>query len=415
MCGIGGVWGGEAAERAVEMARWLMHRGEEGIGYAYLTKDGLMRGEAVPRDASAAVVHARYSTTGPYGVQIQPVVVKYRDFEAAVAFNGTIVNFRELAPGAENDVEALARKFAELTWEHGLVEGLRELYAVIEGAASIVALTHTELIGVRDARGIRPLAFTTDAVASEDVALGSSAFELGPGRAVVVSDEAKKLIEYSEAAERLCALELVYFAHPASKLHGSRVGEVRRLLGRMLADGEGVEVDAVAYIPETARAAAAGYAEALGKPLMEAVVKNRYAGRVFIKPPQSREPAVAFRVVDEAVRGKRIALVDDSLIRGTNLGVLVRALRAAGAAEIHLRIASPPVKWPCYYGMDFQDPAELAASGRSVEEIARGLGADTLRYLDMEKFRRALGNAVCYGCFTGIYPTKITARPQRRR
>ncbi|MFB6491348.1 MAG: amidophosphoribosyltransferase [Thermoproteus sp. AZ2] len=403
MCGIGGVWGPGAVEAAAEMAKWLMHRGEEGVGYAYLSKDGVKVG-APAGEVEAAVVHTRYSTSGPYGVQIQPVLAKYRDLEAAVAFNGTVVNYKVLDPGAAADAEALAKKFVELVWEHGLAEGLRALYEAIEGAASIIALTQEALIAVRDIRGIRPLAYAGRAAASESIALEGASSEIPPGYAVVIKGGGAELVKYGEGVERLCALEYVYFAHPASRLGGRRVAEVRRALGAALAKREEVRVDAAAYVPETAETAAEAYAEALGKPLAEAIMKNRYAGRIFIKPPDKREPKAAFKVDAEAVAGKSIAVVDDSLIRGTNLGSLVKALRAAGARGVHLRIASPPIRWPCYYGMDFQTPEELAARGKTEGELAREIGADSLKYLPLEDFRTILGPNICYACFTGEYP-----------
>ncbi|MEL9990605.1 MAG: amidophosphoribosyltransferase [Thermoproteus sp.] len=406
MCGIGAVWGDGAYERAGALARWLMHRGEEGVGFAYLSGGRVELGR--PRDgADAVLVHTRYSTTGPYGVQIQPVLAKHRDFEVAVAFNGTVVNYRRLAPGASSDSEALAKRLAVLFWEYGPLDGLRALFDELVGAASLIALTPDGVVAARDPRGIRPLAFSTAAVASETVALGLDAEELAPGQALFYSKGSLKLADVSRGPERLCALEYVYFAHPASRLSGRGIWDVRRSLGRLLARGEGAEVDVVAYVPETARAAAIGYAEALGKPLVDAVVKNRYAGRIFIKPPGLRTADEAFRVVRDLVEGRRVALVDDSIIRGTNLRSIVLELKRAGAREVHVRIASPPVRWPCFFGMDFQNRKELIAANKNVEEIAAALGADSLRYLDFDLFSSALGPNVCYGCFTGVYPMKI--------
>lgn len=396
------------------MAPWLMHRGSEGIGYAYAGPDGLKLGEP-PEDAEAALVHTRYSTSGEYGVQLQPVIAKYRDLELAVVFNGTIVNYRRLAEGASFDGEALARALAREIWERGLEEGVSSVYSKIVGAASLVALTPWGLLAVRDPRGLRPLSYVRReggaAFASESVAVAGGE-ELPPGVAVLHGGRTA-VWKIPPGERRICSLELVYFAHPASVIGGRLVADVRRELGRALAEVEIRDFDVVAYVPETARAAAEAYAAALGKPLVDAVVKSRFAGRVFIAPPHLRNPVDAFRVVPELVAGRRVALVDDSLIRGTNARAVVRMLREAGAREVHVRIASPPVRWPCFFGMDFQTREELVAYGRDVEEVRKLIGADSLVYLPLDKFRRVIGNA-CYGCFTGEYPVPINVDEAER-
>ncbi|WP_052883231.1 amidophosphoribosyltransferase [Thermoproteus tenax] len=407
MCGIGAVWDRNVGIRAREMSVWLMHRGEEGVRYAFLRNGEIAVGDSVPEDAEAALVHARYSTTGPYGVQLQPVLARYRDLEVAVAFNGTVANYRQIAPRAKTDSEAYAQKLAEALWEHGLEEGLRELYSKIVGAASSVFITAELVVGFRDPRGVRPLSFSDDAAASETIALGGRGIDLRPGHAVVWSRGSARVVEVMSLKERLCSLEFVYFAHPGSRIQGRLVADVRRELGRRLAEGEDADIEVVAYVPETARHAAAGYAEGLGRPLVDAVLKNRYSGRIFIKPPYMRNASPSFRVVEDYVKGRRVALVDDSLIRGTNLRDIVVKLKAAGAREVHVRIASPPVKWPCFFGMDFQSRSELMANGRGLAEIARLLRADSLRYLSLEQFKVVIGERACYGCFTGRYPQRI--------
>lgn len=406
MCGIAGAWGRSAGEVAKRMAPWLMHRGHEGVGYAYVSQDGVKLGPP-PDDAEGALVHTRYSTSGAYGVQLQPVLAKHRDLELALVFNGTVVNYKQLADG-RFDGEALARALAREIWERGLEEGVIHVYSKIVGAASLLALTPWGLLAVRDPRGVRPLAYRHYgggmAFASETVALGGGQ-ELAPGLAVLYG---KRLAFWKipPGENKLCAMELVYFAHPASSMGGWLVADVRRALGRALAEVEDREFDVVAYVPETARTAAEAFAEALGKPLVDAVVKNRFAGRVFITPPHLRNPGDAFRAVPELVVGKRVALVDDSLIRGTNIRTVVRLLRDAGAREVHVRIASPPVMWPCFFGLDFPTRKELAAYKRGVEAIRAYIGADSLIYLPLEKFRQILGTA-CYGCFTGEYPIDV--------
>ncbi len=408
MCGIGGAWGGRAGERVRRMPPWLMHRGHEGVGYAYMKGGEIALGE--PRDdAEGALVHTRYSTSGEYGVQLQPVLAKYRDLEIAVVFNGTVVNYKRLGVESPSfDGDALAKALAREIWERGVEQGVISVYSKIVGAATLLALTPWGLLAVRDPRGIRPLAYRLYgegvAFSSETVALGGGQ-EVAPGLAVLYGKRmAFWKIPPGEA--KICAMELVYFAHPASILGNRLVADVRRALGRALAEVETHNFDVVAYVPETARTAAEAFAEALGKPLVDAVVKNRFAGRVFITPPHLRNPGDAFRAVPQLVEGRRVALVDDSLIRGTNIRTVVRLLKEAGAREVHVRIASPPVKWPCFFGMDFQTRRELVAHKRDVEAIRAYIGADSLIYLPLEKFRQILGSA-CYGCFTGEYPVQI--------
>lgn len=414
MCGIGGAWGRGAADAVAAMEPWLRHRGQEGVGYAYSLAGSLALGRP-PEEAEGALVHTRYSTTGPYGAALQPVLARHRDLELAVAFNGTIVNYRRLADGASFDGEALARALAREVWELGLEEGVRAVFGRMVGAASLVALTPWGLLAVRDPRGVRPLAVAQagglSAAASETVALDGGV-ELPPGVAVLFGRR-YAMWKLDVGGPAVCALEYVYFSHPASLLGGRRVADVRRALGRALAEGEDAELDAVAYIPESAREAAAGYAEALGLPLVEAVVKARSAGRLFIAPPHARSAHRAFRAVRELAAGRRLALVDDSLIRGTNVRAVVRMLREAGAREVHVRIASPPVRWPCFLGMDFQTRRELAAHGRDLEDVRQLIGADSLRYLDLNRFASIIGPA-CYGCFTGRYPLQVDVEEAER-
>jgi amidophosphoribosyltransferase len=325
--------------------------------------------------------------------------------ELAVAFNGTIVNYRQLDPSASFDGEALAKGLARAIWELGLEAGVAEIYRRIAGAASLVALLPWGLLAVRDPRGVRPLAVSNEGglfkAASETIALDGDGVELAPGVAALYGERISTW-KVDPQPPRLCALEYVYFTHPASSMGGRLVAEVRRPLGRALAE-EAERADVVAYVPETARHAAASFAERLGLEVVDAVVKSRYAGRVFLKPPSERDAETAFRVVEKLVAGRRVFLIDDTLIRGTNLRSIVPMLKAAGAAAVHVRIVSPPVRWPCFYGMDFQTRRELAMWGREVEDVRAMIGADTPRCMSMEKFAQVLGEGVCYACFTGEY------------
>jgi len=348
------------------MGLWLMHRGEEGVGYAYLDGGTPVIGEP-PDDASAAIVHTRYSTVGPYSTQLQPVLARYRDITVAVAFNGTVVNYKELASRisthADNDSVAVASFLAWSIWEYGLIEGLRELLRSVIGAISMVALIGDQMVAVRDPRGIRPLSFSGSRIASESSVLGPDADDVPPGHAVVFPGN--RVIELLNLGSSICALEFVYFARPESVIGGRLVYDIRYRLGEALAEEEFASIDAVTYIPETARIAALGYSNRLGRPIIDAIQKNRYIGRVFIKPPDARRSIDAFHIVP-IVKGLRIAVIDDSLIRGTNIRRIVSALKAAGAREVHVRIASPPIKWPCFMGIPLGGGVVSASTGSDV-------------------------------------------------
>lgn len=409
MCGIGGAWGTSAGMYVKKIAPWLLHRGQEGLGYAYYAGGSIRLGEP-PDEAEGALVHTRYSTTGPYGEQLQPVLGKYRDLEIAVVFNGTVVNYKRLGvPSPSFDGEALAKALAAEIWERGVEEGVAAVYNKIVGAASLLALTPWGILAVRDPRGVRPLSYRQEGdaliFASESVAIDGGA-EIPPGLAILYG---RRMLMWKipPGESKICALEYVYFSSHASRLGGRLVHDVRKNLGAALAEGETEEIDVVTYIPETARVAASAYAERLKKPVVEAVLKNRYVGRVFISPPAARSPGDAFKVVAELVRGLRVAVIDDSLIRGTNISAVVKKIREAGAAAVHVRIASPPIRWPCFFGLDFQSRQELAAYGRDVEEVREAIGATTLRYLPLEAFKKILGPNICYGCFTGEYPQPL--------
>ena len=409
MCGIGGAWGSGAGGLVKKLAPWLLHRGQEGVGYAYYLGGELKIG-APPDEAEGALVHTRYSTTGPYGEQTQPILARYKDLEIAVVFNGTVVNYRRLGvPSPKFDGEALAKRLVYEIWERGVEDGVTEVYRKIVGAASLIALTPWGILAVRDPRGVRPLAYSQEGdlltLASEDSVLGRGA-EVPPGLAILYGRR-MAIWKVPPGELKICALEFVYFSSHATTLSGRLVYDVRTRLGAALAELETEEIDVVTYIPETARVAALAYAERINRPLVEAVLKNRYAGRVFIAPPTVRSPGDVFKIVSPLVKNKRVAVVDDSLIRGTNISTVVKMLREAGASAVHIRIASPPVKWPCFFGLDFQTRRELAAYGRDEEEVRESIGATTLRYLPLDIFKKILGPDVCYGCFTGEYPQPV--------
>jgi amidophosphoribosyltransferase len=391
-----------------------MHRGQEGVAYACLVDGAVVRlGDPSGIESNLCIGHARYSTSGPYGVETQPLVLG-DDF--ALVFNGTITNYRRImrrlvelgyGPLQDYDGAVLATYIRHLLRSHGNEEGMRRAMATLEGSYSMVVINGGELLIARDPWGFRPLAIGYSrsgfAVASETSAieaLGMRWSEVEPG--VAVSPE-RELVRMRSGRRAHCALEYIYFLRPDSFFNGVRAYEARKRLGIALARKETEEVDLVSPIPETARVAAQSYAWSLGKPVEEVVVKNRYLGRGFIKPPAQRGSEL-FNVISDVVRGKSVALVDDSIIRGDTMGRVISRIRDSGARRIHVRVSSPPVRYPCFMGMDFPSRRELVAHGKSVEEVRRIIGSDSLVYLSVEEMEEAIGVEVCAACFTGRYP-----------
>ncbi len=423
MCGIWAYLGLNAGSNVAKLTPWLIHRGQEGVSFVCHVNGEILR----PSDASAVkstlcLGHARYSTSGPYGVELQPIVLG-NDF--ALVFNGTISNYIELIKRLRDlgvdfrtnyDALVLAHYMRELLTRRGIDGGVNELFRTLRGGYSIIATWRDSLIVVRDPWGIRPLAIGSDgngiAIASETAALEALSMnwrEVEPGKALVLRGSGGEYwIEGPRVRKAHCALEYIYFLRPDSHFNGISVYDARRRLGMALARKEwDHDIDLVTPVPETARIAAEAYAEGIGKPIHELIIKNRYVGRGFIKPPRERSVNM-YNVVRDFVKGRSVALVDDSIIRGDTLGKVLPKFRRVGARAIHVRVSSPPIRYPCFMGMDFPTRRELVAHGRSIDEIRDYLGADSLVYLTVNELMDAIGTTeLCTACFTGNYPFNI--------
>jgi amidophosphoribosyltransferase len=322
--------------------------------------------------------------------------------------------------------ELLARE-ADLSLEEAIVRTMPRL----EGAFSLVIMDERTLYGVRDRHGVRPLCIGKLpggwVIASETAALdivgATLVREVEPGEVVAIDEKGLRARRFAPPEPRLCVFEHVYLARADSTLGGQSVHQVRRALGAALAVEEPVEADLVIPVPDTAWSAAAGYAEASGIPFGEGLMKNRYVGRTFIQPSQTmRQLGIRIKLnpLREAIRGLRLVVVDDSIIRGNTTKAIVTMLREAGAREVHVRITSPPVRWPCFYGIDMPTRTELIASDLLSDEVASYIGADSLGYLSLEALTETAADpgegpgGLCTACFTGNYPIPVEARFQSK-
>jgi amidophosphoribosyltransferase len=451
-CGVFGIY---APERRVANLTFdglyaLQHRGQESAGMAVsdgntvmVVKDmGLVATVFDERTLSGlsghlAIGHTRYSTHGSSDwAGAQPVYRPVGRAGFALGHNGNLTNTDELAekagmlPGSiatDSDVvaELLANSFPET---EDLVGALQAVLPIVEGAYSFVLMDTDRLYGVRDPYGFRPLCLgrlgPEDApegwvLASETPALSvigaSFVREIEPGELVVIDADGPQTHQISwlkEVEPRLCIFEFAYIARPDSRLYGREVHETRCRMGELLAQQAPAEADLVMGVPESGVPAAEGFARASGIPYGQGLVKNRYIGRTFIAPDQKdRTDAVRRKLnpLSETIAGKRLVVVDDSIVRGTTQRSVVRMLREAGATEVHLRISSPPWRWPCFYGIDTPSFDELLAVNHSVEEITEILGADSLAYISVENLKEAIGKdgGFCDACFTGNYPTTV--------
>ncbi len=443
-CGVVAVVAKEAARLTFFGLFALQHRGQESAGIAtlesgsiHLHKDiGLVTQvfrdqNLTPLTGSIAIGHTRYSTTGRSSARnAQPFVIDTQYGPLALGHNGNIANAPELrrqllAKGlglmTGSDSELLAMMLAGTpgaSWSARIASAMRSWI----GAYSLVLLTREGVFAVRDPWGFRPLAWGRIdsggwALASETSALrvmGCAEYEeIAPGEILHFSE--KGLVERVSAGiaapHAACSFEYVYFSRPDSVWNGKNIHAVRRRTGEILAEEAPAEADLVIPVPDSSIAAAIGYAHRSGIPFGEGLVKNRYIGRTFIEPTKAlRRQGVAlkFSPLKEALDGARIVLVDDSIVRGTTTGPIVALCRAAGAREIHLRIASPRILHPCYMGVDMGTERDLIAVTRSPDEIARMVGADSLSYLSVEGLTRAIGvDGICRACFDGKYPIPI--------
>ena len=422
----------------------LQHRGQESCGIA-LNVDGVLTGyrdlglvsevftkrvlEELPRGAKMATGHVRYATAGQRSrSNAQPMVLHHCKGAMAVCHNGNLVNAPKLRRKLEmsgsifhgtSDTEVIAYLLTQNRLLTPNIEmAVSRTMDDIEGAYSLVIMTHTKLIAARDPNGFRPLCIgkrgNAYVLASETCALDTIGAEFVrdvlPGEIVTITQEGIKsdtrLCQKQQTAH--CVFEYIYFARPDSVIDGVSVYHSRLMAGKYLAMDSPVDADIVVGVPESGNAAALGYSLQSGIPYGTAFVKNGYVGRTFIKPKQSsRESSVRVKlnVLREAVEGKRVIMIDDSIVRGTTSDRIVHMLREAGAKEVHMRVSSPPFLWPCYFGTDVPAREQLIAYNRTVEEIRQVIGADSLGYLDCSRLRQMAGDLpICTGCFTGNYP-----------
>lgn len=444
-CGVFGVYQHpEAANLAYLGLYAQQHRGQESAGIVSSNGKSLIshRGMGLVADVfnntiitklegTSAIGHNRYSTTGSTTINnCQPLVVEYARGGLALAHNGNLVNFQELRERLESngsifqsssDSEVMIHLIAA-SHAPTLPERVAEALAQVRGAYSLVVLTESSLIAVRDPHGFRPLVLgrlnNATIVASETCALdlvrAEYIREIDPGEMIVVDEDGmRSMSPFAHAPTRRCIFEYVYFSRPDSQVYGRNVYQVRKQQGRALARESPAEADIVVPVPDSGTPAALGFAEESGIPFEMGLVRSHYVGRTFIEPRQSIRHfgvKIKFNPVAELLRGKRIVLIEDSLVRGTTLRKVIPMLRQAGAREVHMRIASPPNTDSCFYGIDTPTREELLASSHSVEEIRRYITADSLAYLSWDglySFNGASREGFCDACFTGKYPVEI--------
>jgi amidophosphoribosyltransferase len=456
-CGVFGVWapGEEVAKLTYYGLYALQHRGQEAAGIAVsnghqilVYKDmGLVAQVFDETDLESlrghiAVGHCRYSTTGGSTWEnAQPTLGATASGTVALGHNGNLINTQELR-------ELLAERYGEAargelargnTTDTALVTALLagdpdhtleatavEVLPHVQGAFSFVFMDENTLYAARDPHGVRPLVLgRLDrgwVVASETAALdivgASFVREVEPGELIVIDAEGLRSRRFAPATPAGCVFEYVYLARPDTTINGRAVHEARVEMGRRLAAEHPVEADLVIPVPESGTPAAVGYAQASGIPYGQGLVKNAYVGRTFIQPSQTiRQLGIRLKLnpLREVIRGRRLVVVDDSIVRGNTQRALVRMLREAGAEEVHVRISSAPVTWPCFYGIDFATRAELIATGLGVEEIRASLGADSLGYISLDGMVGAThqpAERLCTACFTGTYPIPLPPSAQ---
>jgi amidophosphoribosyltransferase len=461
-CGVFGIWALGQLEEAAHFTylglHALQHRGQESAGIVATDGETLHVHRAMGLVADifdadvlarlkggSAIGHVRYSTTGASHLKnVQPMAVQYAGGAVAVAHNGNLVNAEALRAELEregsifqssSDTEVIihliarAKVGADGASAAGLVPAIRGALARVSGAYSLVFLTPKTLVGVRDPLGVRPLVLGrlkgNWVLASETTALdlieAEYVREVEPGEMIVVDAtgmRSERLFPEAPAPKRYgrCVFEHIYFARPDSVLFGKSVYAARQEFGRQLARQHPVAADLVIPVPDSGVPAAIGYAEQSGIPFAMGLVRSHYVGRTFIEPSQSiRHFGVKLKLnaLRDVLKGKRVVVVDDSVVRGTTSRKIVKMIRSSGATEVHLRISSPPTAWPCYYGINTPTRQELIASSHSVDEIAKYVTADSLGYLALDGLYEALGedrSRFCDACFSGDYPIEFPAR-----
>jgi amidophosphoribosyltransferase len=444
-CGIFGVFAQD-----VDVARLtffalfaLQHRGQESAGIA--TSDGKkinihtsmgLVAQAFTEEVLSqlegfiAIGHNRYSTTGSCRLaNAQPIQVSNDSYSIALGHNGNLINARLLRDeltqvgykfSSTTDSEVIAQLILSAP-EKDLVSKIRYAMRRLQGAYSLVIMTQNELVAVRDPMGVRPLCIGTIdggwAVASESCALdhigAHFAREVEPGEIVLISKKGIESFKEESTRKALCVFEYIYFARPDSFIQGKLLYPIRQSMGRILAREHPCDADLVMGIPDSATAAGIGYSQASGTPYCEGLLKNRYVGRTFIEPDQRlRDLGVKlkFNPLSEIISGKRLVVIDDSIVRGTTTPRVISLLRKAGAKEVHMRICAPPIRYPCFFGVDMATRWELIAAQKNIPQIKEAIGADSLGYLSVEGLIEAVGlpkDMFCLACFTGDYPIPV--------
>ncbi len=456
-CGVFGVFGNSEAANLTYLGLYaLQHRGQESAGIVASTGNDMNMHRAMGEveeiflpsvlaklPGSSAIGHTRYSTAGDKALlNAQPILIDCNKGKVALGHNGNLTNAAEWRRKLEHrgsifqsnsDTEVIVHLLAR-SQARNFSAALGDALNQVEGAYSLLVLTQEELYAVRDPRGFRPLALgkisgsdgtETWLVASEtcafDLMNGQYVRDIEPGEMVRISRSGIESIRFSPPKpHQFCVFEHVYFSRPDSLIFGRAVNESREMLGKLLAREHPVEADMVVPIPDSGTPAAIGYALESKIPFRMGLIRNHYIGRTFIEPSQAiRNFGVKLKLnpVRSLIAGKRIVLVDDSIVRGTTSRKLVRMMREAGAKEVHMRVSCPPTISPCYYGVDTPTKEELIASSNSSEEIRKYLGADSLGYLSLPGLRKAVNDAdgeFCTSCYTGVYPTDLVQLEVRK-
>ncbi|CAG9621357.1 amidophosphoribosyltransferase [Sutcliffiella rhizosphaerae] len=448
-CGVFGIWGhSEAPQITYYGLHSLQHRGQEGAGIVATDGEKLVavKGEGLVNEVfangrlndlpgKAAIGHVRYATAGGGGYEnVQPLLFHSQTGSLALAHNGNLVNANALKHQLESmgsilqttsDTEVLAHLIKRSGYTL-LKDRVKNALSMLKGAYAFLIMTETEMMVALDPNGLRPLSLgkLNDAyvVASEtcafDIVGAEFIRDIEPGELLIIDNGGLHSERFTMHTQRaMCSMEYIYFSRPDSNIDGINVHTARKSLGKQLAIESPIDADIVTGVPDSSISAAIGYAEFSGIPYELGLIKNRYVGRTFIQPSQSlREQGVKMKLspVRGVVEGKRVVMVDDSIVRGTTSKRIVRMLREAGATEVHVRISSPPIKNPCFYGIDTSTHEELIASSHSLEEMREIIGADTLEFLSpfgmVDAINRPFdgeSRGQCMACFTGKYPTEI--------
>jgi len=447
-CGLFGVYNNSEASLLTFLGLFsLQHRGEESCGIisfdgtTFNTHLGMgLVSEVFDAEQIAclkghqAIGHVRYSTTGSSALRnAQPLFVDSYKLPLALAHNGNLINSKELRERLESkgaifqttsDSELilhLIMRSKEKSTEGKIIEALKK----IKGAYSLVLMTKDEVMGIRDPMGFRPLCIGKKEdslfIASESCALdligAQRVREVEPGEIVIINKNGLRSVKYAESKKRyaFCAFEHVYFSRPDSMVFGETVHLVREKLGRQLAWEHPAKADIVIGVPDSGTSAALGFAKESGLSFEVGIIRNHYIGRTFIQPQQEKREfgvKLKFNILKEVVKGKRIVIVDDSIVRGTTSRIRVKSFRDMGAKEVHLRISCPPHRFGCFYGIDFPDPKKLIANEKTIKEIETYLGVDSLGYLSLEGMLKCFkhpASSYCNACWSGDYPVKHSA------